>query len=164
MVDQPVRTWVRRTYLINRPFQLRVIAFVAITALVACAAFFAGSMYFFDKYNSYAVQAGLKISHPFFMVLANMQDMMTWIFVFTSLAIMVFSAIAGLLLSHKVAGPMYKLQKHCESVARGETLEDIRFRKGDFFPEVAQAYNEQMQFIRSKLQPTQSDPDLKKSA
>jgi hypothetical protein len=43
-----------------------------------------------------------------------------------------------------VAGPLYRLRKHLSAVARGETHSDVRFRKGDFFPEVADAYNLQM--------------------
>lgn len=43
--------------------------------------------------------------------------------------------------SHKIAGPLYKLQKHLKLVRDGENPGDLSFRKGDYFQEIATDIN-----------------------
>ena len=44
--------------------------------------------------------------------------------------------------SHKIAGPLYKLQKHLRLLREGEHPGKLFFRKGDYFPELADDINE----------------------
>lgn len=56
----------------------------------------------------------------------------------------VFSAIVfiiSLFQSHKIAGPLYKLNKTLLDVAAGHKLGPISFRNKDNFPELAESYN-----------------------
>jgi hypothetical protein len=55
--------------------------------------------------------------------------------------ILITSTIAGVLFSHRIAGPIYKLQKHFNGTAKSHGYSEVRFRKGDFFQELADAYN-----------------------
>lgn len=80
-----------------------------------------------------------------------MQNLLTTFFAASSVAIFVFTTIAGLVFSNRVAGPLYRLREHCEKVAHGETCDDVSFRKGDYFDDLADAYNRQMAYLRSKL-------------
>ena len=53
--------------------------------------------------------------------------------------------------SHKVAGPLYKLNQYLLKIANDEHVDEIRFRKGDYFPELADSFNnavEKLQEIR----------------
>ena len=144
-------SWARRKLLINEHFQLHFIAFTAGISLGACIFFYIASSYFFMKYHEYAVEVGLRPSDPFFRVLYNMEMMLTNIFVGTAAAVLLVSVIGGLLFSHRVAGPMYRLRKHFEAVARGETWSNVNFRNKDYFSDVADAYNEQQNYVRQKL-------------
>ncbi len=103
------------------------------------------------KYHGFAVEVGLRPSDPFFRVLYNMEIMLTNIFVVTSVTVVIASVVGGLIFSHRVAGPMYRLRKHCEAVGRGETLGNVNFRKGDYFSDVADAYNLQIHHLRQRL-------------
>lgn len=143
--------WTRRKFLINEHFQLHFIGFVGIVSLAACVLFYVASSYFFMTYHGYAVEVGLRPSDPFFRVLYNMEMMLTNIFVGTSVAVVLVSIVGGIIFSHRVAGPMYRLRRHCEAVSRGETVESVVFRKKDYFSDVADAYNAQMQYLRGHL-------------
>jgi methyl-accepting chemotaxis protein len=152
---------IRRRFLINRGFQLRFIAFAVVTAVVACTSFYAANCYFFYKYQGFAIESGFPASHPFFKMLANMEDAMTLIFAITSLSIIGIATLTGLVFSHRVAGPLFRLKNHFDRVARGETMSNINFRQGDYFDDVATAYNRQMEHLRGKL--TQAEESLKAS-
>ena len=143
--------WARRQYLINEHFQLHFIAFAGVLGLMACVVFYIAVEYFFVKYHGFAIEVGLRPADPFFRVLTNMEMMLTYIFAFVSICVVVISVIGGVIFSHRVAGPMHRLRKHLESVSRGETWSDVSFRNKDYFIDVADAYNSQMHYVRQRL-------------
>lgn len=49
--------------------------------------------------------------------------------------------VCCIFLSHKIAGPIYKLQKYLSSVRNGEPHGKLFFRKGDYFHELADDIN-----------------------
>jgi HAMP domain-containing protein len=51
-------------------------------------------------------------------------------------------------LSNRIAGPIYRLKAHMDAVADGKMPDDVAFRKGDQFKEVAISYNRLLQFLR----------------
>ena len=85
------------------------------------------------------------------------------LFIFFSIFILTMAAV---LLSHRIGGPMYQLEKYLRQMARGETSpREIRFRKGDFFHELARSFNE-FQRSRGILPPSASggESDSRESA
>ena len=61
--------------------------------------------------------------------------MLTFLSIFTL-------TLAGVYLSHKIGGPIYQLNKYLKQVIRGECdPRRIRFRKYDFFAELATDFN-----------------------
>lgn len=53
-------------------------------------------------------------------------------------------AIMGLIVSHKSAGPIYRITQHLKSIKTDKTVEPINFRKSDYFQELAEEINELM--------------------
>ena len=51
-------------------------------------------------------------------------------------------------MSHKIAGPIYKLTLHLKSIQEGNPAEYITFRKGDHFLELAEDYNAAIKKIK----------------
>ena len=60
-----------------------------------------------------------------------------------SVIVAVLLIAGGLAISHKIAGPIYRMQKELTKMAESEPfeLQSIQFRKGDYFPELAAAFN-----------------------
>jgi hypothetical protein len=134
----------RKNFLINPKFQLSFLAYTLGVSILTIGFFYAADAYFFWKFRQLGTGLGLPANHVFFQFLDEQHSTKNTYYGIAAAVAVSFLSIWGLLLSHRVAGPLYRLRKHLGSVARGETLSDVRFRKGDFFPEVADAYNLQM--------------------
>jgi methyl-accepting chemotaxis protein len=50
--------------------------------------------------------------------------------------------IVGVLVTHRIAGPIYRMEKHLEALARGENPGECRIRKEDEFQELCERLNE----------------------
>ena len=156
--------WIKKQYLVNEHFQFRFIAFSCATALIACLVFYGATLYFFAKSTDLALESGLQPTHPVFRALANMGDTLTMLFAVISVGVIAFTFVAGLVFSNRVAGPMFRMRTHFEKVARGETLDGLNFRKGDYFADVAGAYNAQMHFVRASSETTATDTETENSS
>ena len=55
------------------------------------------------------------------------------------------------LLTHRIAGPVYRFRKMFEGVGEGNIARDVKLRKGDFLDELAQAYNASMVNLRTDI-------------
>jgi nitrogen fixation/metabolism regulation signal transduction histidine kinase len=78
-----------------------------------------------------------------------------WIFGVGILLIIIQIALLTVFFSHKLAGPLYRLEKACHNVIEGDYTEKITLRKGDemqnlagLFNEVIHATNERIRSIR----------------
>lgn len=131
----------RQVYWINPRFQWSVIGWMWICAGAVISVFYAGIRYFFYKFEKLGAMAGLPPEHEIFQFFAEQQDQMNRIFLGTSIGALIFLTLLGILLSHRVAGPVLRVQKHLENLAEGKTLEDVTFREKDYFPELAQSMN-----------------------
>ena len=49
--------------------------------------------------------------------------------------------------SHRIAGPLYKLQKHLRSIREGFNPGKLFFRNGDYFQDVADDLNDTIEHI-----------------
>lgn len=56
--------------------------------------------------------------------------------------------LAAVIFSHRIAGPLYRLQSHLKAVAAGGPPVDVKFRDGDLYQELAVACNELMARLR----------------
>ena len=74
----------------------------------------------------------------------------------TFLTVCVLALLVGLLtllVSHKIAGPMYRFEKDIQRVATGDLKSKIRIRKGDQFHEVAESLNDMVTNLNRNLTP-----------
>jgi len=55
--------------------------------------------------------------------------------------------IGGLYLSHRIAGPIYQLQKNLRLMAEQNNYKEIHFRKGDFLKDLENDFND---YVKAK--------------
>lgn len=55
--------------------------------------------------------------------------------------------VGCLMISHQIAGPMYKLKLYLKSIREGNKIDKLFFRKKDFFHDVADSVNETMEHL-----------------
>ena len=63
----------------------------------------------------------------------------------------------GVILSHRIAGPLYRLNRHMLRVAKGDEMGEVSFRKGDFFIELSDSYNAQYKALKSGVREAPDD-------
>ncbi|MCX5679003.1 MAG: methyl-accepting chemotaxis protein [Candidatus Omnitrophica bacterium] len=63
------------------------------------------------------------------------------------LAVIIF--IAGIFISHKIAGPMYRIEKSAESIRDGDLSVSFRVRKGDEMKEASTALEEMVDSLQA---------------
>lgn len=140
----------RRVYLINKGFQLRFLLFLFIIAVVVTATYLTASFQFFTRFEQLTADAGFPVSQPFLEFLADQKRTLLLLFFLSSVFSAAFIGTFGLLFSHRLAGPLYRLHQHMLRVASGDpdTPETLKFREGDFFNELADAYNAQYKKLK----------------
>ncbi len=63
------------------------------------------------------------------------------------LLVVIISAI----LSHRMAGPVYRFEQTCKAIAKGDFSQRVHLRKGDHFTELQDEFNHMMDVIESRL-------------
>jgi hypothetical protein len=61
----------------------------------------------------------------------------------------------GIVLTHRIAGPAYRMTEHCKAIAAGEPVTTCKIRKGDELRELCDALNAAI----DHLAPAEADPE-----
>jgi signal transduction histidine kinase len=82
--------------------------------------------------------------------LINYKETLIVILVLFQIGFTALFFIICIFISHKIAGPMFKLQKFLSRVRDGQQYDKLYFRKGDYFPEIAEDFNKTLETIRGQ--------------
>ncbi len=133
----------RRKMIINKPFQYQVLTQAVVTSLVLVA--LNGLMYvLFIKEVEFFLNQRLGSSAE---VVMELSQILQSRFVFYLMVTMVFAfsviVIGSLTLSHRVAGPIYKVLETLEKFRNHQgKMDPVKFRQSDFFPELEKSLNQ----------------------
>jgi methyl-accepting chemotaxis protein len=156
MAEQTVGIFKRRQYFINRKFQagfilkfIGVLVFgavlsVAVTMLATKATLtssFEGSKLVIEK-TSLAILPSVVFTN-----------------VITTLVVGMIVIVITLLVSHKIAGPMFRFEKDLEEISQGNLMKHIQTRQGDQFSSVAKNLNSMVENLNKKLSEVQGELD-----
>jgi methyl-accepting chemotaxis protein len=132
----------RRTLFIKKSFQYRYIAWVAGSVLVVTAVALS-DVFITLLRREIALNLPLRVSD-----LYNFSDPMTLLKLAVYLAgVLVVSVI----LSHRIAGPLFRFEKSTEEVGRGNLSFRISLRKEDEFREFQEKFNAMTESLRDKV-------------
>lgn len=152
--NQGRRSRSHRRFLINPRFQLTFLALMTGFAALSTAVAYGVSRHYLHEFERTALDLGLSIDHPLFELVKQQRSEMTFAFMGSAAAIWAVLLAGGLAASHWIAGPIYRMLTHMNRLSREgvteATLHPVKFRRGDFFPELAQAYNRVLQKISHK--------------
>jgi nitrate/nitrite-specific signal transduction histidine kinase len=136
-----------KNYLINPRFQLKYVFWMISTGAALALTY---SMLFYN-YAKQSYDLIIELSkvpketqlmmHQELGRVMLVQGLITFVFLFCI-------GMIGILFSHRVAGPLYKLKTAFERVKMGEHQLRIYFRKYDEFQEVAQSFNKMLDQIQ----------------
>jgi len=147
----------RRQWVIHPVFQGKVVAFglsIAGFSLVITA--FA-LKYFFWRSLQVLQEAGVPFNHPIYNFMLEQERWIKVLYLGVAMLSCGFAVVMGLVLSHRVAGPIYRLRKHLLEAAAGRAPSQVRFRDEDYFQELADAYNAELR-SRGRVRRPGSEP------
>lgn len=120
----------RSVFLINPGFQLKFSLIVCFVILIPTLIYPLIIYDFFDLLAKNAPEISAK--------LASVQtDLVIYLFL-VQLVITVIVLIVFIFLTHRIAGPMFKLKSHLTKIREGGPISPLTFRTGDYFHDVAE--------------------------
>lgn len=69
-----------------------------------------------------------------------------------TIAVGITTAVFTLIVSHKIAGPLYRFKQSFKELARGNFSNQVRLRKDDQLHEVATEFNQMINAVRTQVQ------------
>lgn len=139
----------RRNLLINRQFQIRFAFFVCSWLLPLSLVYPVIIYKFFDIFINYVVTDASVAART---AVESTRQQMFWLLVFFQLLFLAVTFVISLFMSHRIAGPLYKLSRFFDEVGRGHLNQDLHFRKQDYFTDLAADFNLMLKGIRSQYQ------------
>jgi hypothetical protein len=128
----------RKIYLINPKFQIRFSLYVCILV------FLTSIIYPFSIYELMnTIVSHFSLKNPEIAVhYSNKRDALIMFLILLHLGFTCLTFFICVFFSHKIAGPLYKLQKHLKLIRENSAPNKLFFRKGDYFQELADDINE----------------------
>ena len=134
----------RSIILINPKFQIKF-------SILVCVFLFISSIFYpltiFDLVTKLVEQATANSPEMATKMLSYKNNLIIVLALF-QLGFTAITFIACLLFSHKIAGPIYKVQKYLSSIRDREGNGRLFFRNGDYFPELAEDFNDTFEVIQ----------------
>lgn len=132
----------RKTIIVKRNLQYRYMFIISFTSLIAFMLVALDIIW-----NIYKVVEEHPGMIPMLDEIFSNIPLMTFKLVIYILIVVIASAV----ISHKIAGPVYKFEKSCEKIAGGDISHRVYLRKGDSLIELQNAFNSMIDKIHSVL-------------
>lgn len=139
-----------KSFLIKPKFQFGVIMYVLGLGAVNFGVMYAIYQHIFQGFHATGESMGLAPQNYYFQFLNQQQETIFQYGLIALAANFLVLFVGGLVLSHRIAGPVHKIEKHAEKLAQGEAVSEISFRRKDYFPELAHAYNTVVAMVRKE--------------
>lgn len=147
--NAPIRSWFwhRRNYMIAPKLQLKIVGMLAgvavVSSIIICIVAYERILLLDRLFDGNYVPPPLGKST--LTLVAN--TLMKRLLIIVSGMVCVFTVL-GVYLTHKVAGPMWKLEHEIEKFLNNEKISPIKFRKGDEFQRLPELVNRLIQGYR----------------
>jgi hypothetical protein len=134
----------KSSLLINPKFQWTLIGYAALLATLILITVYALISYGFQEFIQIGNQAGLPADHIYFQFIQMQEVTFNRVILIIAVVIGLILILGGLAISHKIAGPIHRMKNEFARMrdSQGPELSEVQFRKGDFFPELADSFNE----------------------
>lgn len=130
-----------KNWLIYPKFQFTLLmSFMSLT-LVNIVLFYFSTQYFFDVFRNKGVELGIPPQHIFFKFVSQLESEMSVIFIIATIISLFLLTVIGIFISHRIAGPLYRLSQDLKGMRSDRQLRKISFRKGDYCLDIEKDFN-----------------------
>lgn len=132
----------RLKFFVNRKFQLQFIALVFAPIILSAVIMYASKEFMYREKVAFGQQLGLPADHGYYELLKYHENIESQVILFSFFASALIFLAWSLFISHRIAGPIYRVTETLKNAKPNEGLKPVHFRPSDFFQEMPQALNE----------------------
>lgn len=139
----------RRTIFIKKSLQLRYMSLICLSVL--CGLLIMGLELMLtvnELFDTYPIL--MQPLYDSFVPLATH-------FLYKMAIYVLFVVLISAIVSHKMAGPIYRFEQTCKAVANGDFSQRVRLRKGDQFVELQDDFNKMMDRVEEEIRKTKQE-------
>jgi methyl-accepting chemotaxis protein len=144
----------RSIFLIDRPFQLRF-SFYVCSWLFALS--FVYPLIIFNLFDYFARYLTLDPNGPSLIMIQNVRKEIVILLVVFQIIFLAITFMISIFVSHRIAGPLYKLKNFLRQNGGGKLSADLQFRQNDHFKDLAVEYNLMISKLRAELRGVRED-------
>jgi sensor histidine kinase YesM len=126
------RQW--RNILIDPDFQLRLMSYFVGLFVITTLSLYSTTYLFFYKLVQKGMRVGIPAGHVFYKFLEEQKSELDWLFVGLALFNLVLLLGVGFIISHRIAGPIYKLKNYLSGMSSQSG--PFSLRKKDFLKDL----------------------------
>lgn len=134
----------RHTYLIKTGFQLRYMGIIVATMMTV--AVLVGWVIYFTSWNRISSTPDLTVDK-----LADIFDEVNASLIKWIVLMILIISVLSVFVSHKIAGPVYRLERSAKIIASGDLTHAVRLRRGDELAELSEAFNSMTEALRKMV-------------
>jgi len=127
----------RKVLLIDPKFQLRFLSFTMGILIIVMVTLYISISIFFANFRNLALDLGIEARNPLFYFLHTQQSKMNLLLGILFLVLTLIFLIWGLFVSHRIAGPIYRLKKELIHYLETGKQKKIFLREKDYFSDLA---------------------------
>jgi methyl-accepting chemotaxis protein len=139
---KPQGNYKRRTFVVKKALQYRFIAWVVITLLIVVGLMLADV---FISLQRLAIERGIQLT------LLDVYNFSNPFVLFKFAVYLAGVVMASVVLSHRVAGPVYRFERSAEEVSKGDLTSRVFLREGDQLVDLRDAFNGMVDTLRGKV-------------
>jgi methyl-accepting chemotaxis protein len=134
-----------KNLIINPRVQFRLLAAFSAVFIVTVLTLYGSVYLYFWRFKEKALSVGIPEGHVFFNFLSAQKNDLDTLFLSVAIVSFIILIIVGIIISHRIAGPIQKLKNHLETM--NHEADDFKLRENDFFSELGPVVNK----LREKL-------------
>ncbi len=147
-----------KSVLINPQLQWGMIKRALVLAGINFLLFWGTVQYAFWAFTSKARELNVEPGHAYFAILESQKHTLNMLFLLAGTLNVLIIVAAGLMFSHRIAGPLYRLKKHLDQMVITGKLSQVTFRKKDYFIDVASSFNRHIHTLDPSTGELESKP------
>lgn len=137
-------------YYIYPKFQRQFLSIIIFMVMTACTLYYAVIWYFFTSFYNKGSESGIPADHVYFKFLDNLAAEMNLMMLIGTLILVGLFLMIGVIVSHKIAGPLVRMQSEFTRMKESDKIHPIVFRQGDYFQDITVPFNEMAQKWKEK--------------
>ena len=129
-----------KNFLLNPDFQIKLLSYFVGLFILTTISLYSTTFLFFWRLKEKALSVGIPSGHIFYRFIDGQKSDLDLTFVLLTLFNLLLLVGTGFIVSHRIAGPLYKIKKYLKGI--NSESEEFRLRDKDFFKDIEPVINE----------------------